>query len=238
MYVIPEIEAEGFTERTLALLQEHYKNPRIGTFGLTKDELAAIFANLPSADWDLTCTDCGSDLVAIPYLVTIVRSDASTAEELSVLRPKVRVFSDFEAMVSKLKYLLLDALRRTKKEKAFSKTLANAIQILCEIRSRPGVTTRQLAEKFELSPRSVQRYVETLRVAGEWIEYDAKTRGWRLGCGGRSILWDDFDDEMTNIGRSLYEHGRTGPVRPGAAGTHERDIGYPPPDAAETWGAV
>ncbi|WP_304973808.1 winged helix-turn-helix transcriptional regulator [uncultured Alistipes sp.] len=221
MYVIPEIETEGFTEHTLALLQEHYKNPRIGTFGLTEDELAAISADLPSADWDLTCTDCGSDLIAIPYLVTIVRSDASTAEELSVLwglclevaeaaktvisigdtgipstlRPKVRVFPDFEAMVPKLKYLLLDALRRSKKGKAFSKTLANAIQILCEIRSRPGVTTRQLAEKFELSPRSVQRYVETLRVAGEWIEYDARTRGWRLGCGGRSILWDDFDDE-------------------------------------------
>lgn len=221
MYVIPEIDAEGLTEHTLALLQEHYKNPRVGTFGLTKDELAAIFANLPSADWDLTCTDCGSDLVAVPYFALIVRSDAATAEELSVLwdfcsevaeaaktvisigdtgipsalRPKVRVFPDFGTMVPKLKYLLLDALHKSKKEKAFSKTLANAIQILCEIRSRPGVTTRQLAEKFELSPRSVQRYVETLRVAGEWIEYDARTRGWRLGYGGRSILLDDFDDE-------------------------------------------
>lgn len=221
MYVIPEIEAEGFTEHTLALLQEHYKNPRIGTLGLTEDELAVIAADLPSADCDLTCTDCANDLVAIPYFVTIVRSDADTAEELSVLwglcseveeaaktvisigdtgippalRPKIRVFPDFETMVPKLKYLLLDALRKSKKEKAFSKTLANAIQILCAIRSRPGVTTRQLAEKFELSPRSVQRYVETLRVAGEWIEYDAKTRGWRLGCGGKSILWDDFDDE-------------------------------------------
>lgn len=226
MYVIPEIDAEGLTEHTLALLQEHYKNPSIGTLGLTKDELTAIAANLPSADWDLTCTDCGSDLVAIPYLVTIVRSDAFTAEELSVLwglcsevaevaktvisigdegipsalRQKVRVFPDFEAMVPKLKYLLLDALRGSKKEKAFSKTLANAIQILCAIRSRPGVTTRQLAEKFELSPRSVQRYVETLRVAGEWIEYDARTRGWRLGCGGKSILWDDFDDENKEEG--------------------------------------
>lgn len=40
MYVIPEIETEGLTEHTLALLQEHYKNPRIGTFGLTEDELA------------------------------------------------------------------------------------------------------------------------------------------------------------------------------------------------------
>lgn len=221
MYVIPEIETEGLTEHTLALLQEHYKNPRIGTLGLTKDELTAIAANLPSADCDLTYTDCGSDLIAVPHFALIVRSDAATAEELSVLwdfcsevaeaaktvisigdagipsalRPKVRVFPDFGTMVPKLKYLLLDALRRAKKEKAFSKTLANAIQILCAIHSRPGVTTRQMAEQFELSPRSVQRYVETLRVAGEWIEYDARTRGWRLGYGGRSILLDDFDDE-------------------------------------------
>lgn len=223
MYVIPEIGTEGLTEHTLALLQEHYKNPCIGTLGLTEDELTTIADHLPSSDCDLICTDCGSDLIAVPHFALIVRSDAATAEELSVLwgfcsevaeaaktvisvgdagipsalRSKVRGFPDFETMVPKLKYLLLDALRKSKKEKAFSKTLANAIQILCAIRFRPGVTTRQLAEKFELSPRSVQRYVETLRVAGEWIEYDAKARGWRLGCGGKSILWDDFDDEYT-----------------------------------------
>ncbi len=221
MYVIPEIETEGLTERTMALLEEYYKNPRIGTLGLTKDELAAIAVNLPSADCDLVITDCGSDLIAVPHLALIVRSDDATSEELSVLwgfcseveeaaktiisigdvgipsavKSKVHVFPDFGTMIPKLKYLLLDALRKDKKDKAFSNTLANAIHILCAIRSRPGVTTRQLAEKLEISSRSVQRYIETLRVAGEWIEYDTKTRGWRLGCGGRSILWDDFDDE-------------------------------------------
>ena len=30
MYVIPEIETEGLTERTMALLEEYYKNPQIG----------------------------------------------------------------------------------------------------------------------------------------------------------------------------------------------------------------
>ena len=68
MYVIPEIETEGLTERTMALLEEYYKNPRIGTLGLTKDELAAIAVNLPSADCDLVITDCGSDLIAVPHL--------------------------------------------------------------------------------------------------------------------------------------------------------------------------
>ena len=85
MYVIPEIETEGLTERTMALLEEYYKNPRIGTLGLTKDELAAIAVNLPSADCDLVITDCGSDLIAVPHLALIVRSDDATSEELSVL---------------------------------------------------------------------------------------------------------------------------------------------------------
>lgn len=223
MYVIPEIETEGFTEHTMALLEEYYKNPRIGTLGLTKSELAAISANLPSSDCELTFTDLGSDLVAISHFALIVRSDAATSEELAflwgfcseaeeaaktvisigdtgiplALKSKIHIFSNFEMLIPKLKYLLLDALHKNKKDKAFSKTLATTIQILCTIRSRPGVTTKQLAEKFEISPRSAQRYIETLRVAGEWIEYDAKTRGWRLGCGGKSILWDDFDDEFT-----------------------------------------
>lgn len=223
MYVIPEIETEGLTEHTMALLQEYYKNPRIGTLGLTDSELKVISANLPSSDYDLTSTDLGSDLVAISHILIIVRSNANTAEELSVLwgfcseveaatrniisigdigipaalKTRVRIFPGFDALIPQLKYLLLDALRGEKKEKAFSKTLANAIQILSAIRSQPGVTTRQLAEKLEISTRSVQRYIETLRVAGEWIEYDAKTRGWRLGYGGKSILWDDFHNEYT-----------------------------------------
>ena len=38
---------------------------------------------------------------------------------------------------------------------------------------------------------SVQRYIETLRVAGEWIEYDISHKGWTLQ-EGKSILWGDF----------------------------------------------
>ena len=143
MYVIPEIETEGLTDRTMALLEEYYKNPRIGTLGLTKDELAAIFANLPSADCDLTCTDCGSDLIAVPHFALIVRSNNSTSAELSVLwgfcseveeaaktiisigdtgipsalRSKVHIFPDFKLLIPKVKYLLLDALTKIKRKR-------------------------------------------------------------------------------------------------------------------------
>lgn len=38
-------------------------------------------------------------------------------------------------------------------------------------------TTVQIAKNLEISQRSVQRYIETLRVAGEWIEYDRTLKG-------------------------------------------------------------
>ncbi|RHT71232.1 HTH domain-containing protein [Ruminococcaceae bacterium AM28-23LB] len=53
------------------------------------------------------------------------------------------------------------------------------------------MSTRESAEKLEVSERSVQRYIETLRIAGEWIEYDTALKGWKLSVG-KSVLWDDF----------------------------------------------
>lgn len=54
----------------------------------------------------------------------------------------------------------------------------------------PGITTVQIAKEIEISQRSFQRYIETLRVAGEWIEYDRTLKGWKL-TDGKSILWGD-----------------------------------------------
>ncbi len=90
-----------------------------------------------------------------------------------------------------MKYILLSAYRKTKKNENFSATLANSLIILSEIRKHQYVTTKELAEKLELSERTVQRYIETLRVAGEWIEYDVSHRGWKLQTG-KSVLWGDF----------------------------------------------
>ncbi len=86
--------------------------------------------------------------------------------------------------------IAIGAYRRSKKNVNFSSTLANTIIILSQIRNKPFVTTKELAEKLELSERTIQRYIETLRVAGEWIEYDISRKGWRL-CDGKSILWGD-----------------------------------------------
>lgn len=107
------------------------------------------------------------------------------------LKGRIKVFSSFEELQSELKYVLLSAYRNSRKNETFSATLANAIMILSHIRLYPGTTTEQLAKRLEISKRSVQRYIETLRVAGEWIEYDRTLRGWKL-TEGKSVLWGDL----------------------------------------------
>ena len=58
--------------------------------------------------------------------------------------------------------------------------------------SMARITTKELALRIEKSDRTVQRYIETLRCAGEFIEYDRKKKGWYLLVDGKSILLDEF----------------------------------------------
>lgn len=88
-------------------------------------------------------------------------------------------------------FILMDAYRKQKKYKNFSIIVANTLFVLSAIKKTPGISTRESAEKLEVSERSVQRYIETLRIAGEWIEYDTALKGWKLSVG-KSVLWDDF----------------------------------------------
>ncbi len=109
----------------------------------------------------------------------------------SQLLRKINVFSNFELLERQGEFLFLEMRRKQKKNRNFSVILANTIFALSEIRKTPGISTKELAEKLEVSTRSVQRYIETLRVAGEWIEYDPALKGWKLSIG-KSVLWGDF----------------------------------------------
>lgn len=192
----------------------------IATFGLNEDENAYIEKNLPQKECEIMDTDVVTDIVASSEFAVIVRADAMSQEDVDLLydyygevaplsetvifigdamipaklKNHIAVYKDFDTLKENLKYILLSAYRKQKKSENFSATLANAILILSTIRRQPYITSAELAEKLELSQRSVQRYIETLRVAGEWIEYDTAHKGWHLQVG-KSVLWGDFDEE-------------------------------------------
>ena len=109
---------------------------------------------------------------------------------LPKLRSKFKCYERFEELAIKLKYLLLTAHTKQKKAKDFSKKLADSLLILSLIRNHPGIKTQELAERTEMSVRSVQRYIATLQATGEWIDYDTTKRGWKL-FDNVSILFGD-----------------------------------------------
>lgn len=186
-------------------------------YGFSETEEALVASAAPNKETRVTNTACFTDLLALPAYAQIVNVSATASEDLETLfeyytevgsfsetvilvgnanipdslKKKFHQFADFDALMQNLKFLLLSASRRTKRNESFSNTLSNAIVILSEIRKHPGTTTAQLAEKLEISQRSVQRYIETLRVAGEWIEYDTSLKGWKL-TDGVSVLWGDL----------------------------------------------
>ena len=105
---------------------------------------------------------------------------------------KCIVFNDFAEYRDNLKYELLQSLKRNNKSESYSNSLAQAIMILFAIRNKPNISTKELAEKIERSPRTVQRYIETLRSAGEFIGYDRQKKGWYLMVDGKSVLLNEF----------------------------------------------
>lgn len=192
----------------------------VATFGLDEEENAFIEKHLPQKECGIMDTDVVTDIIAIDEFAVIVRADAMSQSDMVMLydfygevaplsetvifigdvtvpanlKNHIAVYKDFDTLKENLKYILLSAYRKQKKSENFSATLANAILILSTIRRQPYITSAELAEKLEISPRSVQRYIETLRVAGEWIEYDTTHKGWYLQVG-KSVLWGDFDED-------------------------------------------
>lgn len=189
----------------------------IVVMGLNTDEIDIVKKNVPHKECEIIDIDDVRDILAMSEFAVIVRADTLKNEDMNllyefyseiapfsetvmligkaqvpdILTRNIMVYADFEELKDKLKYVLLSAYRRQKKSENFSATLANAITILSLIRKQPHITSAELADKLELSQRSIQRYIETLRVAGEWIEYDTEKKGWIL-TEGKSVLWGDF----------------------------------------------
>lgn len=187
------------------------------TYGLTQNQQDAVSKQLPSKSMEIVdVTGQYTDIIACSHIAVIIDPANCEKEELETiielfceigsfaekvvftgqvklpteLKHKILVYSSFEEMDDRLKYILLSAYRSKKKASQFSRNISDVLLIVDLIRKNPGIKTKALAERLELSNRSVQRYIETLRVAGEWIDYDRKLKGWYLAAGKSILLMD------------------------------------------------
>lgn len=191
----------------------------IGTYGLSEAQLNIIRDNVPAKKCEVMDTDCFTDIIATYAIADVVVWDKLQENDKGILVdyytqidaasetlflignkediPKtllksVSVYPSFEEFTKNAKYVLLGAYNRKKKNENYSAILSKCILILSLMRKKNYITTKEIAEKLECSERTVQRYIETLRAAGEWIEYDISHKGWTLMAEGKSILWGDF----------------------------------------------
>lgn len=122
------------------------------------------------------------------------------SEPISVpaaFRQKVKVFNNIDEMLDKLKFILLERKNAPKKRPPAGNRVLKAMRILSLIQKKPGITTRLLAQKTDVSVRTVQRYIQTLKILDENLYYDPVGRGWRLP-GNRSALWDKANESIDN----------------------------------------
>lgn len=190
---------------------------RIAVWGLLPEEIDSVAGCLPARGIDIVEVACATDLIAMDWLAILVNADAMGKDDRELLywfyqeageaadallfygkddvpaglKRFIRTYRSFRDMDKNLKYVLLTAYRKKKNSENYSRILARAIRVLGRIRSRPGITTAALAEELEESPRAIQRSIETLRAAGEFIDYDASCRGWKLSFG-KSVLLDEM----------------------------------------------
>ena len=189
---------------------------RVMTFGLTKMQNESVGKVLPIKECELYVTDVPEDLIAISASAVIINAEKLSKSNVDMmfdyyteigksadetvywigvpeppkqLQKVIRTYSCFDELSVELKYQLLTAYRKSRKAKDFSRKMADCIKIISLVKARPGIKTQEIAERLEVSTRTVQRYISTLQVTGEGIEYDNTKKGWFLP-GNYSILFE------------------------------------------------
>ena len=187
------------------------------TFGITDIDKEKLLKKLPSKEYIMEDVDCITDLIAMPSCAVIISAEKVCEDDERMLaeyygevgeamdegvfwigsklpsfskNKQVKYFQDFDSLLETFTYEILNFKKIKKKNDDFSRRIAGCLIVLSEIRLNPGISTKKLAEKLEVSIRTVQRYITTLQAAGEWIEYDRKAKGWFLQAGV-SILFGD-----------------------------------------------
>ena len=189
---------------------------KIMTYGLTEEQNCFVETCKPDG-YTIFRAESPTDLIAIQSSVTIVKADAldrdsaemvysfyneidgCTSEKIlwnedhylaSDLPRNFIGYDTVEEMNRTLKTVLLSQIRIAQKVTDYSRRLRDLVQVLALIRKHPGLSTKAIAEKLDMNPRTVQRNIAVLKAAGEWVEYDEHKKGWKL-FHNVSILFGD-----------------------------------------------
>ena len=191
---------------------------QIITYGLTDEEIVELQNVKPNKDCSIIIADCATDIITLNAYASVVRKSeldqsdydllSSYLEEvgdyadtiilvgednkLKSFSKKVKIFASFEDFLEKAKYTLVASYAKHRQSDEFSSKISLALRMVILIKRNPGISTAVLADKLNMSTRSVQRYIETLRMSGEWIDYDTSLHGWRLEHEKSFLL--DFED--------------------------------------------
>ena len=177
----------------------------IAVYGFSNKEREIINSSLTRSTMELFVAEYATDLFAIDHLMIIVNVSCVPDSELQQLfacykqvpvfsesviligdctqldvNNRMTVYTEFDDFQKNLKYLLLAAHKQRKNAESFSRSISYALIILKMITENPGISSKEIANSLELSPRSVTRYIETLNMSGESIVYNRKQNGWSL----------------------------------------------------------
>lgn len=191
---------------------------QIITYGLTDEEIVELQNVKPNKDCSIIIADCATDIIALNVYASVVRKSELDQSDYDILSSyleevgdyadtiilvgednklksfskKVKIFATFEDFLEKAKYTLVASYAKHRQSDEFSSKISLALRMVILIKRNPGISTAVLADKLDMSTRSVQRYIETLRMSGEWIDYDTSLHGWRLEHEKSFLL--DFED--------------------------------------------
>lgn len=196
----------------------------ITTYGLTDEQNSFIGTCFPTKDYELRdySDHDETDLIVNRSTVLIINAEKTSEEgrnflwdyylDLSrgfdetviwlgeplppdELTKVFKCYNSFDEIRDKLKFILLEAHKCEDRAVEYSRILEKGLQVLRLIRNEPRISTKEICERTKLTPRTVQRYIEALRTVGESIDFDRKTKGYKL-THGKSLIYGDYFDEQ------------------------------------------
>lgn len=216
-----KIKVKKIIDPITGRITEKIQLANIFVYGLTEEQKEVLMKSLPEKEIEITdITGDANCIVEKSDFAVVINTDNITEDEFDFFVEFYRGYNDStetiillgsrETMKNKfdsvktvyykdkfmlernMKYDLLKAYQKTTKSDGYSEKLAMLLKILFAIRNNPYITTKELAVITERTDRTIQRYIETLRCAGEFIGYDRQKKGWYLMVEGKSVLMNEI----------------------------------------------